>query len=126
MDPKRLEKLRLLILGNKDDTTIDDRLLALAEAVESRLFMLLAAAAARHGKEFDDDIPDALVWIVDELIIKRYNRIGSEGFQTEIIEGHHITFPKEDFEEYQMYIDDFYAEPEDLSGVRRPGRVVIY
>ena len=54
-------------------------------------------------------IPSSLDYIVTEVAIMRFNRLGSEGMQSESVEGHSITFGTSDFKAYeseiQAYID---------------------
>lgn len=70
-------------------------------------------------------IPTDLNYVVEEIVIRRYNRIGSEGMKSESVEGHKVDFYdlKDEFIPYQEIIDD-YAEPsDDRSGGR--GRVLF-
>lgn len=43
------------------------------------------------------EVPDNLSFIVEEVAVKRYNRIGSEGMTTESVEGRTNTFQANDF-----------------------------
>lgn len=51
-------------------------------------------------------IPDNLSYIVTNVTIKRYNRIGSEGIKQDIEADHSLTFydPDNDFSPYQFEI----------------------
>ena len=57
-----------------------------------------------------EEVPKELEFIVVEIAIKRYNRIGSEGMTSETVEGHSINFSKSDFDEYADFIDKFIEE----------------
>ena len=59
-------------------------------------------------------IPQELEYIIVEVSIKRYNRIGSEGMRSESVEGHSTTFSNDDFREYQKDIDDYLEEMADV------------
>lgn len=57
-----------------------------------------------------EEVPKELEFIIVEIAIKRYNRIGSEGMTSETVEGHSINFSKSDFDEYADFIDKFIEE----------------
>lgn len=121
----RKETLRLLILGDKGDASIDDQLDALIKSVESRLLFILKRASIRRGiKETPSLVPTELDWIVDEVVIKRFNRLGSEGLKSHSVEGERQDFSTSDFQEF---LDDIYGFLDDEESIRkRGGRVVIY
>lgn len=56
-----------------------------------------------------NEIPEILEYIIVEIAIKRFNKIGSEGMSKETVEGHSMEFGSDDFKEYaddiQKYID---------------------
>lgn len=59
-------------------------------------------------------IPEDAGYIVEEITVRRYNRLGSEGFKSELVEGHRVDFYdlKDEFEPYMAIIDS-YKEPEE-------------
>lgn len=65
-------------------------------------------------------IPQELEYIIVEVSIKRYNRIGSEGMRSESVEGHSIIFNSNDFAEYEDAINDYLDEQAETD------RKVIY
>lgn len=67
-----LMKIKLLLLIEDDK---QDKLLALIkEETESRLLSYMNQDGGVLKK-----VPDDLSWIVRELVVRRYNRIGDEG-----------------------------------------------
>lgn len=123
-----IEDLRLLALGDAADSSQDARLALLYNFAVARFLLVLRRARRIHDVPEPDNpkaIPEELSWILSEVVVKRFNRIGSEGMTSEAVEGHSVTFEADDFAEYAGIIDDFYAEGDTLNG-RRPGRVVIY
>lgn len=52
-------------------------------------------------------IPDELSYIVEEVSIIRFNRIGSEGMTTESVEGASATYYTDDFMQYKQDIQDY-------------------
>ena len=60
-------------------------------------------------------IPEELEYIITEVSIKRFNRIGSEGMKSESVEGHSTTFSNDDFREYEDVIDDYLDKEAETS-----------
>lgn len=60
------------------------------------------------------DIPQRLEFVVIEVAIKRFNRIGSEGMSQESVDGRSQVFNKSDFEDFigviDAWIDDYLEE----------------
>ncbi|RFA36226.1 hypothetical protein CAI16_05405 [Virgibacillus dokdonensis] len=104
VDIKTNIKTVLNIKDNLQDPVLD----VLINNVSSHLKALL-------GKE---EIPSSLDFIVEEITIRRYNRIGSEGMKSESVEGHSISFYdlKEEFAPYKSIIAAHKEPPE------KPGR----
>ena len=89
-----LERIKTL-LGITDNLQ-DDVLTIIIENVEEHLTYLL-----------DRDVPSNLQFIITEISVMRYNRLGSEGMKSELVEGHRTDFhePKDDFQPYLSIID---------------------
>lgn len=70
-------------------------------------------------------VPEELNYIIEEIAIRRYNRIGTEGAKAETVEGHRIEFYEldKDFTPYEEIIDDYQEEPDDDSSKR--GKVLF-
>lgn len=96
-----------------EDTLQDDVLDILISNVSSHLKALL-------GKE----IPSHLEFIVEEITIRRFNRMGSEGFKSELVEGHRIDF-YDLKDEFDPYMDIIEGEAEDVIGESKRGRVMF-
>jgi len=97
------------MLGIEDDLQ-DDVLDVLISNVSSHLKSLL-------GK----DIPEHLEFIVEEITVRRFNRLGTEGMQSESVEGHSITFYdlNKEFDPYLIIIEN----EKDDDGIARRGKV---
>lgn len=127
MNTERAEKLRLLILGDKANKEADETINAILGITESRLLSIIQRHQKRMGTKDDDlseEIPPNLEWVADEVVIKRFNRLGSEGYSSQSVEGHSIAFRTDDFAEYDPYILD-YLEDQEAAQLRQ-GRLVIY
>ena len=53
-----------------------------------------------------EELPIELEFILVELSIQRYNRIGSEGISSESVDGKSVSY-EDDFENYKIYLDDY-------------------
>lgn len=89
-----LEKLKLLLNIAAEETAKDEILSLLLEMTGARLQNLLGGM----------EIPESLNHIVIEVAVKRFNRIGSEGFSGHTVEGESITVSEDDFAEYDAEI----------------------
>jgi len=118
----RIEQLRLWTIGDKDDASRDELLNLLLQYAESRFRVIMNRVQAKYGLNASSVIPDEFNWILDEVAVKRFNRIGSEGFSTETVDGHSISFETDEFLAYEDIIDRHF-KPDDKSA---GGRVVVY
>ncbi|MDU1409786.1 phage head-tail connector protein [uncultured Finegoldia sp.] len=101
-----LERVCSLVFPDKNITDTQKELLKnIVELVEERLKSYLP-------KKYEV-IPKQLNYIVIEVSIKRFNRVGSEGMQSESVEGHSATYLSRDFDEYLEDIDRFLKEDDE-------------
>ena len=56
----------------------------------------------------EDELPRELEFILVELSIQRYNRIGSEGIASESVDGKSVSY-EDVFENYKPYLDDYIS-----------------
>lgn len=127
MDELKLKDLRLLLLGDSMDESADRLIELLFNMATTRLLFLIANVRKGFGLQPIDPpptaVPEGLAWILDEVIVRRFNRIGSEGYQSQSVEGHSITFSTDDFSEFLVDISGFY-EPLDYNATG--GRLVMW
>lgn len=99
---KTLENIKIVL--DIEDSLQDGVLGILISNVTSHLKGLL-------GKE----VPTDLNYIIEEITIRRYNRVGTEGMKSESVEGHRIDFYdlKDEFVPYLDVIDDHRDDPTD-------------
>lgn len=90
-----LERVKIL-LGITDNLQ-DDLLEIIIENVTEHLTYLLGR-----------DVPSNLQFIITEISVMRFNRLGSEGMKSELVEGHRTDFyePKDDFQPYLSIIEN--------------------
>lgn len=89
-----LQTIKLML--DQLDEANDDKLKAILNLTQSRLLVLLGAQT----------VPEELSYILVEVAIKRFNRIGSEGVTSHSIEGESMTFTDDDF---ALFEDDMQA-----------------
>ena len=58
----------------------------------------------------ENEIPTELEFVLVELAIKRFNRIGSEGFTSETVDGKTMSYEDSEFEGYEKYLDDYICK----------------
>ena len=94
-----LNDLKLMLDIDTADTSQDNKLKLIISAAPARLKTLLGGI----------DPPESLDYIVREVSIRRFNRVGSEGMASHAVEGESITFTDGDFagfeEDIQAYLD---------------------
>lgn len=105
-----LERIKTLL--DIKDNRQDEPLNIIIENVSSHLKALL-------GK----DIPAELNYIVEEITVRRFNRLGTEGMRSESVEGHSVTFYdlKDEFVPYEDVINAHKAD----NGVTGRGKVMF-
>lgn len=90
------------LLGSPEG--LDDKLALIVELTTQRLCLLLGTS----------EVPEKLSYIVVEVAIKRFNRIGSEGYQSHSLEGMSITFGDDnDFMPFMSDIEAWHQAQKD-------------
>lgn len=85
-----------LLLGI-EDTSRDSLLELLISTAKARLKTLLGGL----------EPPDSLSYIVRDVAIIRFNKIGSEGVDSHTVEGESMTFTEDDFSQFKDEIQAF-------------------
>lgn len=63
------------------------------------------------------ELPKELEFVLVELSIQRYNKIGSEGISSESVDGKSVSY-EADFEGYKHYLDDYISKNSISKGFR--------
>lgn len=92
-----IERAKIL-LGIEDD--LQDNLLKVIQDSTEAHFMAYVGI---------NRIPQRFDYIIVEVIVKRFNRLGSEGLASQSVEGLNMTFSADDFAEYDKVLKRFYA-----------------
>lgn len=103
---------RIKTLLGVTDALQDDVINIIIENVSSHLSLLL-------GK----DVPIELNFIVQEIAIRRFQRLGSEGMKSELVEGHRVDFYDLD-KEFDPYLPIIEAHKEPPTEPKR-GKVLF-
>lgn len=106
-----LKTLRDMLGIEEADSQLSKRLEWIINATRARLSVLLG------GIEFGTD----LNYIIVEVSIVRFNRIGSEGTKTHTVEGESMSFRDSDFDEYK---EDIQAYKESKNIDRAKGGIL--
>ena len=94
-DPTRAEELR------------DEKLAVIVDNTTRRLKTLLGGVS---------EVPESLEYIVIEVSVKRFNRIGSEGVSSHGVEGESMSWTDNDFDEFQKDISEWRdTQPVDVT-----------
>lgn len=102
----------LILLGLEDPTTaVQDKVETIMELTKQRLGLMLGQSV----------IPEDLNYIVVEVTISRYNRIGSEGTSSHTVQGESLTWSDDDFKPFANDIQAWLDAQEDPNTTR--GRV---
>lgn len=102
-----LEDVKELLGIQENDTAMDTRLGIIISATTKRLKVLLGGL----------DVPDDLNYIVTDVSIMRFNRIGSEGLSSHSVDGESLSFSNNDFEPYMDDIQSYLnAQKEATKG----------
>lgn len=103
-----LDDLKMMLGIAADDTSLDDKLSWIISATKSRLQMLLGGV----------EVPEQMNYIITEVSVIRFNRIGSEGMASQSVEGETLNFNSNDFD---AYMDEIKAYLDGESSLSRKG-----
>lgn len=98
-----LENLKLMLGIALENTEKDSLLKLLISMTTARLKGLLGGI----------EPPESMDYIITEVTIKRFNRIGSEGLSSHSVEGESLSFNDNDFAEFAEDIQDFLAKQKE-------------
>lgn len=85
-------------------------LLGISDNLQDNLLNVIQELTEAHFKAYTGkkDIPDELNFIIVEVVIKRFNRVGSEGLKSQKVEGLTLEFSLDDFGRYDKAIQKHY------------------
>jgi hypothetical protein len=92
-----LNDIKLMLGIAADDADRDALLKLIVSSATARLTTLLGGM----------EPPESLDYIINEVAIRRFNRIGSEGMESHTVEGESISFADSDFAGFEDDIQAF-------------------
>lgn len=98
-----LNDLKLLLGIDANDTSLDDKLRLIISTATARLTLLLGGL----------EPPESMEYIIREVAVIRFNKIGSEGMASHAVEGESLTFSADDFAAFSDEIQAFLATQKD-------------
>lgn len=98
-----INDLKLMLGFGAEDTSIDDKLSLIVESTKARLKVLLGGV----------EPPESLSYIILDVSVMRFNRIGSEGMTSHTVEGESQQFSDNDFAGYSEDVQAFLASQKD-------------
>lgn len=98
-----LNELKLMLDFAADDTSADEKLKLIISSTTARLRVLLGGV----------EPPDSLNYIVQDVSIIRFNKIGSEGMSSHSVEGESQQFSDNDFAGFMDDIQAFLDSQKD-------------
>ena len=99
-----MDSLRILLGIPADDSATIAILTEIKSLTESRLKILLGGVS---------EVPEKLEYVVTEVSIIRFNRIGSEGASSHTVEGETMTFTDDDFAQFRDEIQGYLNEQKE-------------
>ena len=99
LSPDGTAVARMLGLANVDDSAVINVIEDCVDVATSRLLIRIGAEV----------VPEQLGYIVREVAVRRYNRIGSEGAASHTVEGESMSWNEDDFEPFEADINAYLA-----------------
>lgn len=106
------EDIKSLLSG-----TPEERLEVIEKRTRERLLVIIGSSIK--------EVPPELDYIVMDVVLKRFNRIGQEGMQSYSQEGLSMTFAESDFDEFLDDINRWKASQDD-DAKSKSGRFRLY
>lgn len=104
-----LDKLKTMLGIAAEETDLDKKLNLIIELATSRLKVLLGNV----------EPPEELQYIILEVAVKRFNKVGSEGFSSHSVEGESFSFSENDFDGFKNDIQSWIDTQKEV----RKGKV---
>ena len=86
-------------------------LLGILDNLQDNLLSIIQNLTEAHFKAYSkqDEVPDKLSYIIVEVVVKRFNKLGSEGLSSQSVEGLSMSFDLDDFAVYDAVIRRNFA-----------------
>ncbi|HFU4009531.1 TPA: phage head-tail connector protein [Streptococcus suis] len=86
-------------------------LLGISDNLQDDLLGVIQELTEAHFMAYTNQttVPSTLEFIIVEVMVKRFNKLGSEGMKTQRVEGLDMEFVIDDFAEYQTVIRQHFS-----------------
>ena len=122
-----IERIRILTIGDKADSSQDELLNVIRENAEKQLIQTVNRIGRKYSIPEFTMIPEDLGWILDDLVVRRFNRVGSLGISSESVSGHSVTYDDVGVDDYLSSLEDYLAGMAvDEDGSRSGSKIWIY
>ncbi len=91
-------------------------LLGIEDELQDKALKIIIENVTSHlSSMIKKDVPEKLNFVIEEIAIRRFNRLGTEGMKAESVEGHKIDFYdlEKDFVPYLDIIDQYVDDPDE-------------
>lgn len=105
MDQDILKNVKLFLGLTESETEKDDLLLMIIGNIKKQILAMPDLTLT--------EIPPELDFMIEEIAIVRYNRIGSEGLKSETVEGYRADYTNDDFKPYAVYLAQYLPQDTD-------------
>lgn len=87
-------------------------LLGITDNLQDNLLLVIQDLAEAHFKAYSGQslIPPPLEFIIVEVMVKRFNKLGSEGMSSHGVEGLSMSFDLDDFASYDKVIHRHFSD----------------
>ena len=99
-----LERLRMILNVKDQDELLTEILTLAVEKITTYL-----------GEQ---SVPTQFEWIILELAVQRFNRIGSEGMSSESVDGNQNTYIDDELTPFYMFLDEYKVSKNGNANVK--------
>ena len=99
-----LERIKTILQVNNQDELIENIFDLVSEKIVSYLKV--------------EKVPKSLEWILVELSVQRFNRIGSEGITSESVEGGSTVYIEDELGPYYHFLDEYISTNNTRKGYK--------
>lgn len=95
-------------------------LLGITDNLQDDLLSVIHKLTKSHFLVYtgDETVPPKLEFIIVEVMVSRYNRVGSEGMKSQKMEGFTMEFDLSDFERYKGVLSRYYPSLNGKTGFK--------
>ena len=91
-------------------------LLGIKDGLQDEVLKVIQDITEQHFLSYVGEtyVPNELEWLIVEVMVKRYNRLGSEGLSSQSAEGISMTFGMDDFAPYSDILKRIFRKSRNV------------